>query len=106
MEAVGAGEVSATLTGPDLDGCPVTLVINGQSSSTVFVEDGEAIEVELQTEGSCSCCKTMSDCSSQSAGLWVQKSNRDKSTLTLDRKELVAKVRMATDKVRGRRRRR
>jgi len=78
--------------------------MNGQATSTISVEDGDSIDIELQTEGSCTCCKTQSDCSSQSTGMWVQKSNKDKSTIALDKRTLMAKIKAATDKVRGRRR--
>jgi hypothetical protein len=101
MEAVGSGEITATLSGPDLEGCPVTLILNGQSSSTVSVEDGDEVTVELQTDGNCSCCKTKSECSSSPTSLWVQKSNKDRSTISLDKRALMAKLKMAARKVRG-----
>ena len=101
VEAVGSGEITATLSGPDLEGCSVSLILNGQSSSTISVEDGDEVTVELQTGGNCSCCKTKSECSSSPTSLWVQKSNKDRSTISLDKRALMEKLRLAARKVRG-----
>jgi len=103
---VGSGDVTANVTGPDLYGCPVEVMINGQATNSIHVEDGDAIEIELVSAGNCVCCRTKSSCVSQSAGLWVHKSNKDRATISLDKKALANKVRLAAEKVRGKSRRR
>lgn len=103
IEAVGGGEVTAYMNEPDLPGCAVTLTLNGEAKNTIYVEDGDQINVDLTTEGSCSCCRTHSECSSSTAGLWVHKSNKDRSTISLNKRELLNKIRTAAKKVRGRR---
>jgi hypothetical protein len=103
IEAVGSGTVTASVDGPDLQGCEVTVKLNG-SVDPITVEDGEAISVDVTATGECKCCEVAQNCqSASSTSLWVQKSNVDKRTIALNKKELVDKVRFATKKVRGRR---
>jgi hypothetical protein len=94
------------VTGPDLSGCPVEVIINGQATNSIHVEDGDTIEIELVSTGNCVCCRTKSSCVSQEAGMFVHKSNKDGTTISLDKKALFNKVRMAAEKVRGKSRRR
>ena len=74
--------------------------MNG-SEEPIEVEDGDVINLEVQTIGDCECCETQRDCSSQSSTLWVYKSNKDRSTIALDKRTLMSKIRMAAKKVRG-----
>jgi hypothetical protein len=106
VEAVGSGDVTANVSGPDLYGCPVELIINGIATNSIHVEDGDAIEIELVSTGNCICCRTKSSCASQAASMFVQKSNKDGTTISLDKRALFNKVRMAAEKVRGKSRRR
>lgn len=102
IETVGTGTVTAEAAGPGLTGCEVTVKLNG-SAEPIQVNDGDSINVEVSVTGDCKCCEVGQNCqSSSTTSLWVQKSNADKSTIALNRKELADKVRFATKKVRGR----
>ena len=103
IEVVGSGTVTAAYANPSLPNCIVTVRLNG-SADPITVEDGDAITVEVSVEGDCTCCEVSQDCqSSSTASLWVQKSKEDRKTISLSKKDLLDKVRFATNKVRGRR---
>lgn len=102
IEAVGDGTVTASYLGTGLPDCDVAVLLNG-SLDSVAVSDGDPINVEIQVIGNCECCETQRDCVSPSQSLWVQKSNKDRKTIVLDKAALIKKVKIATERVRGRR---
>ncbi len=103
MEAVGAGKIIASSSGELPYGCSAEITLNGDATVEINVEDGEVIQVDIRTSGDCECCETQRDCAAVSAGLWLQKSNKDRTTVALDKKAMRDKVRLAVDRVRGRR---
>jgi hypothetical protein len=104
VEAVGSGTVSATLYGEKPEGCDIKIKINGKENQQMIVEDGEKINIDIQTEGTCDCCEIERECSSKSSELWIQKSNKEKKTIVLDKEAIRSKVRLAIEKVRKRKR--
>lgn len=105
VEAVGDGKVTAAIAGSPAANCDISLSLNGVAANNIQVADGDLVAVELNGGPQCQCCEVHRECATNSAGLWAQKSNKDKKTLVLDREALEAKVRFAAERVRGRRRR-
>jgi hypothetical protein len=102
IESVGKGSVSASLSLPEIPGCDVNLLLNGKIATTIDVEDGDTINVELQATGNCLCCETGKNCNTQNAPMWVQKSNKENKTIILNRSELMNRVKFVTNRVRKR----
>lgn len=102
IEAVGPGTVTAAIGAVPI-GCEVQVLLNGQPVAAAAVADGELVAVEVRTGEGCECCEVQRDCIAPQAGLWVQKSREDGKTITLDREAIRAKVRLAVDRVRKRR---
>lgn len=102
VEAVGAGVVTATATGQPPYGCEIEVLLNGAPVQATSVTDGDLIAVEVRTSGECECCETQRDCISSQSSLWVQKSNQDGKTITIDREAIKNKVRLAVERVRKR----
>jgi hypothetical protein len=102
IEAVGDGTVTATLNGELPEGCSLNVIINGEKTTQVNVKDGDSIEVMIETSGNCECCETQRECSSNSSGLFLQKSNKDRKTIILDKEIIMSKVKLAVEKVRKR----
>jgi plasmid replication initiation protein len=68
------------------------------------VEDGDLIEVEvISLLGNFKCCETQRDCNYQAPAIWIQKSNKDRKTITLNKEALLRKVKFAAERVRGKR---
>lgn len=104
VEAVGAGKLTASSSGNPLPDCMVEVIINGESRNEIDVGDGDLVEFAIKTSGGCECCETQRDCVAPASGLWVQKSNKDRKTIVLDKDAIKDKVRMAVGRVRKRRR--
>lgn len=104
VEAVGPGMVTAKAIGSPPYGCDVNIILNGKQAEAVEVIDGEFVTIELKTSGYCECCEVQRDCYVPQAGLWVQKSNENGRTIVLDGSALKAKVKIAVDRVRKKRR--
>lgn len=103
IEAVGGGKIAASPPSPGVPGCETIVLLNGSANSTE-VSDGDPVQIEIQTGGGCKCCETQRDCNSQSSPMWVQKSNKDRKTISLNKAELLKKVKFAAERVRGRNR--
>jgi hypothetical protein len=103
VEAVGAGKITASSSGELPYGCSAEITLNGEAAAEINVEDGEVVQVDIRTSGDCECCETQRDCAAESAGLWVQKSNKDRKTVALDKQAIRDKVKLAVDRVRKRR---
>lgn len=102
VEAVGDGKVTATANIPEIYGCQLTLLMNGMPTNQIEVQDGDVIDVEFQSIGDCKCCETKRDCIFPQSSMWIQKSNKDKKIVVLNKKELANKVKFAVDRVRKR----
>lgn len=100
IEAVGSGTVVATHESLNLPNCDIAVLLNGELDSTT-VSDGDQIQIEIQVIGDCECCETQRDCVAPAETLWVQKSNKNKKTIVLDKVALMKKVKFAAERVRG-----
>lgn len=105
IEAVGTGKVSAQVEAPNLANCQVSVSLNG-AQNEVDVFDGDVIEVEVNSNEECPCCEVEQECVSQTTTMWVQKSGKDKKTIVMNKKELLSKINLAAQKVRGKKIRR
>lgn len=104
IEAVGEGKVTAKMTVTDRGAnCEPTVFLNGKASVEVAVKDGDQISVEVRSANGCECCEVQRDCVVQSTGLWVRKSNKEKGTLVMDKRELVERAKSIARRVKKRR---
>jgi hypothetical protein len=106
VEAVGAGTVTAQISSSNLPDCQVSLILNGSAGNSMQVEDGDSINVEIQTMGSCTCCETKRDCigGSQFTGLWMSRSGKENKTIVMNRSALEQKIKFVVDRVKKRKR--
>jgi hypothetical protein len=103
IEAVGSGVVTAQYSTPTLTDCEIMVLLNGSTNQSAEVEDGDSINIEMYTNGSCSCCETKRDCTAATKSLWIQK--KDGKSIVLDKQTLMDKVKFAAERVRNKRRR-
>jgi len=101
VEAVGSGTVSASFSPPKISNCTVDLLMNGKKTTSVEVQDGDSVSVELQVEGDCACCETQRHCNamSGSAPLWMQKSVKENKFIKLNKSSLAERIRSIAEKI-------
>ena len=92
IEAVGQGTVSAYADKPQEDRCGIEVLINGQITNTVDVQDGDRIEISLYSNDECSCCEVQRECNAKNAAALIMKSSKDKGTITLDKKKIDERI--------------
>jgi hypothetical protein len=90
---------------PNYDKCDIMLLLNGEETTSIDVEDGDRIEVELIGTGECGCCKVQMDCISETASMWVRKNSRDGNVIQLSQNEILDKVKFVANRISKRKRR-
>jgi hypothetical protein len=92
--AVGSGSVSAQISASSVQGCgEIKVQINGIETTTIDVEDGDAINVTVvpSEPACCNCCEVARECTS-TGSMWVLKEVNNKKFLSLNKNKFIKRM--------------